>query len=51
MKTFVVTIIYRLDAPYCYEVQANTRAEAMRIVWTKYEDVSDHIQKVSVVLK
>ena len=51
MKTFVVTIIYTEAQPVAYEVQASTRSEAIRLAWNKYEEVADHIKKISVVLK
>lgn len=51
MRTFVVTVIYNDAQPVAYEVQANTRSEAIRLAWNKYEQVADHIKKLSVVLK
>ena len=51
MQTFVVTVIYHNAQPVAYELQANTRSEAVRLAWNKYEEVADHIKKMSVVLK
>ena len=51
MNTFVVTVIYEGAQPVAYEVQANTRSEAIRLAWNKYEQVADHIKKIVAVLK
>lgn len=51
MTTFVITIIYYKSDPHCYEVVANTRSEAVRLAWTKYDQVKDFIKKISVVMK
>jgi len=51
MKIFVITIIYHEAQPVAYEIAAIDRADALRMAWDKYEQVADHIKKISAVLK
>lgn len=51
MKTFVITVIYAHADPFCYELQADSRSEALRLAWDKHEQVADHIKKISAVRK
>jgi hypothetical protein len=50
-NTYVVTIIYYNADPFCYETAAIDRTDAVRAAWAKYEQVADHVKKISVVLK
>ena len=51
MKTFVITIIYHSAQPVAYQVAAIDRSDALRMAWDKYEQVADHIKKITAVLK
>lgn len=51
MRIFVVTVVYHEAQPVAYEVQAGTRSEAMRMAWAKYDQLTDYIKKIVVVIK